>query len=119
MRSLLFIPADDERKLGKGVGCGADALILDLEDAVSMPRKAAARGIAAQYIAATRALEKRPRLYVRINALDTPHWEEDLVGVIGSRPDGVLLPKARSGGDVHTLSICLLYNLTLPTKLEV
>ena len=47
MRSLLFIPADDERKLGKGVGCGADALILDLEDAVSTPRKATARGIAA------------------------------------------------------------------------
>jgi citrate lyase subunit beta / citryl-CoA lyase len=107
MRSLLFIPADDERKLGKGVGCGADALILDLEDAVSAPRKAAARGIAAQYIAATRALEKRPLLYVRINALDTPYWEEDLAGVMGSRPDGVLLPKARSGEDVHTLSIAL------------
>ena len=74
---------------------------------MSAPRKAAARAIAAQYIAATRALEKRPRLYVRINALDTPHWEEDLAGVMGSRPDGVLLPKARSGGDVHTLSIAL------------
>src|SRR5258705_3881870 len=107
MRSLLFIPADDERKLGKGVGCGADALILDLEDAVSTPRKAAAREVATQYVAATRALEKRPRLYVRINALDTPHWEEDLAGVMGSRPDGVLLPKARSGEDVHTLSIAL------------
>ena len=107
MRSLLFIPGDDEKKLAKGVGCGADALILDLEDSVSAPRKAAARAIVAQYIAATRALEKRPLLYVRINALDTPYWEEDLAGVIGSRPDGVLLPKARSGGDVHTLSIAL------------
>jgi citrate lyase subunit beta/citryl-CoA lyase len=107
MRSLLFIPGDDEKKLGKGVGCGADALILDLEDAVSAPRKSAARGIVAQYIAATRALAKRPLLYVRINALDTPYWEADLAGVMGSRPDGVLLPKARSGGDVHTLSIAL------------
>ena len=44
---------------------------------------------------------------MRINALDTPYWEEDLAGVMGSRPDGVLLPKARSGGDVHTLSIAL------------
>jgi citrate lyase subunit beta/citryl-CoA lyase len=44
---------------------------------------------------------------VRINALDTPYWEADLAGVVGSRPDGVLLPKARSGGDVHTLSIAL------------
>src|SRR5882757_2793453 len=107
MRSLLLIPADDERKLGKGVSTGADALILDLEDAVSALRKGAARSICAQYVAETRALEKRPLLYVRINALDTLYWEEDLAGVIGGRPDGVLLPKARSGGDVHTLSIAL------------
>ena len=107
MRSLLFIPADDERKLGKGVGAGADALILDLEDSVSAVRKGAARQIGAQYIAATRALETRPLLYVRINALDTPLWEDDLAGVMGARPDGILLPKARSGEDVHKLSIAL------------
>jgi citrate lyase subunit beta/citryl-CoA lyase len=107
MRSLLFIPADDERKLAKGMGSGADALILDLEDAVSLARKPAARTIAAGFITATRAQEQRPRLYVRINALDTPHWEADLAGVMGSQPDGILLPKARSGEDVHTLSIAL------------
>jgi citrate lyase subunit beta / citryl-CoA lyase len=107
MRSLLFIPGDDEKKLAKGAGSGADALILDLEDSVSMPRKAVARGITSQYITATRALAKRPLLYVRVNSLDTPYWEEDLAGVAGSRPDGVLLPKARSGADVHTLSIAL------------
>jgi citrate lyase subunit beta/citryl-CoA lyase len=107
MRSLLFIPGDDERKLAKGVSSGADALILDLEDSVSAARKAAARQIAAQYIAATRALERRPRLYVRINALDTPLWEDDLAGIIGARPDGILLPKARSGEDVQRLSIAL------------
>jgi len=107
MRSLLFIPADDERKLAKGIDTGADALILDLEDSVSASRKAAARTITSQYVAAIRALETRPRLYLRINALDTPYWEEDLAGVMGSKPDGVLLPKARSGEDVHTLSIAL------------
>ena len=107
MRSLLFIPGDDEKKLAKGVGCGADALILDLEDAVSSARKPAARAITAQYVAATRALKPRPLIYVRVNALDTPYWEDDLAGIMGSRPDGVLLPKARSGGDVHTLSIAL------------
>jgi len=107
MRSLLFIPADDERKLAKGASSGADALILDLEDAVSLARKPAARTAAAEYITATRAIETRPRLYVRINALDTPHWEADLAGVMGSQPDGILLPKARSGEDVHTLSIAL------------
>jgi citrate lyase subunit beta/citryl-CoA lyase len=107
MRSMLFVPGDDEKKLAKGIGCGADALILDLEDSVNASRKAAARPIVAQYVTATRALQRRPLLYVRINALDTPYWEEDLAGVIGSRPDGVLLPKARSGADVHTLSIAL------------
>jgi len=107
MRSLLFIPGDDEKKLGKGVGSGADALILDLEDSVSAARKSAGRQIASQYIAATRALETRPRLYVRINALDTPLWEDDLTAVMGSAPDGILLPKARSGEDVHKLSIAL------------
>jgi len=107
MRSLLFIPADDERKLGKGVTSGADALILDLEDAVSAARKGAAREIAARYIEATRPVGMRPRLYVRINALDTPHWERDLAGVAGSRPDGIILPKARSGEDVHKLAIAL------------
>jgi citrate lyase subunit beta/citryl-CoA lyase len=107
MRSLLFIPGDDEKKLGKGVGSGADALILDLEDSVGAARKGAARQIVAQYIAATRALQVRPRLYVRINALDTPLWEDDLGGVVAAGPDGVLLPKARSGEDVHKLSIAL------------
>jgi citrate lyase subunit beta/citryl-CoA lyase len=85
----------------------ADALILDLEDSVGGPRKAAARQIVAQYIAATRALQVRPRLYVRINALDTPLWEGDLAGVVAAGPDGILLPKSRSGEDVHKLSIAL------------
>jgi citrate lyase subunit beta / citryl-CoA lyase len=107
MRSLLFIPGDDERKLAKGAGSGADALILDLEDAVSPARKGAARTITAQYIASTRGSEKRPALYVRVNALDTAHWEADLAGVMEARPDGIVLPKARSGEDVHKLSIAL------------
>jgi citrate lyase subunit beta/citryl-CoA lyase len=107
MRSLLFIPGDDERKLGKGIASGADALILDLEDAVSASRKQAARKIAASFIAETRPLAGRPRLYVRINALDTPDWELDLAGIGASAPDGILLPKARSGEDVHKLSIAL------------
>jgi citrate lyase subunit beta/citryl-CoA lyase len=107
MRSLLFIPADDERKLAKGPTSGADALILDLEDAVSEARKGAARTLAAQFIVDLWARDGRPLIYVRINALDTAHWQDDLAGVIGSRPEGILLPKARSGEDVHKLSIAL------------
>jgi citrate lyase subunit beta/citryl-CoA lyase len=107
MRSLLFIPGDDERKLSKGVDSGADALILDLEDAVAAGRKQVAREISAGFIAQAKQPAARPQLYVRINALDTPHWEKDLAVVVASAPDGILLPKARSGEDVHKLSIAL------------
>jgi citrate lyase subunit beta/citryl-CoA lyase len=107
MRSLLFIPADDEKKLGKGITTGADALILDLEDAVSAPRKAAARTLAAQYITEISPRECRPLIFVRINAMDTPLWQDDVTAVIGARPDGVLLPKSGSGEDVHKLSVAL------------
>jgi citrate lyase subunit beta/citryl-CoA lyase len=107
MRSFLFIPADDEKKLGKGLATGADALILDLEDAVSAERKAAARALAAAYIKDARPKAGRPRLYVRINGLDTNQWQDDIAGVIGAQPDGVFLPKPRSGDDVHRLSLAL------------
>jgi citrate lyase subunit beta/citryl-CoA lyase len=107
MRSLLFVPADSERKLTKGASTGADALILDLEDSVEAGRKDAARRLAAQYLADARPLEARPRLYVRINALDTVLWQDDIAGVIGAQPDGILLPKPRSGDDVRKLSLAL------------
>ena len=54
-----------------------------------------------------RARQDRPRLYVRINALDTSFWQDDLAGVMAARPDGIMLPKPRSGEDVHKLSIAL------------
>jgi citrate lyase subunit beta / citryl-CoA lyase len=107
MRSFLFIPADDEKKLGKGLSTGADALILDLEDSVSPERKPVARALAARYLADMRPKDGRPRLYVRINALDTGLWQDDIAGVIGAQPDGVFLPKPRSGDDVHRLSLAL------------
>ena len=107
MRSLLFVPADSERKLAKAEASGADTLLLDLEDAVSGSRKPAARQIGAEYIRALRPREGRPHLYVRINALDTSYWQDDLAGVMGAAPDGIMLPKPRSGEDVHKLSIAL------------
>src|SRR5262245_64477423 len=107
MRSWLCIPANDEKKLAKGFGTGADGLILDLEDSVSAANKPAARALAKAYIEATGASEQRPQILVRINALDTPYWQDDLLGVMDARPDAILLPKARSGEDVHTLSVAL------------
>lgn len=107
MRSLLFVPADAERKLAKGMASGADVLLLDLEDSVAAPRKAAAREMAHAFIAANRAVATRPRIYVRINALDTEYWQADLAAVMPAAPDGIMLPKAAGGDDVHRLSIAL------------
>ena len=70
MRSLLFVPADSERKLTKGLASGADALILDLEDSVAPANRPAARTLTAAFIAEARKTERRPLLYVRINPLD-------------------------------------------------
>jgi citrate lyase subunit beta / citryl-CoA lyase len=104
MRSLLFVPADSEKKVNKALSVGADALILDLEDAVAADNKAAARPMAAAFIRATMAVANRPRLFVRINAFDTPFWQDDLAGVMAARPDGIMLPKPRSGADVDRLA---------------
>src|SRR6185312_5604872 len=69
LRSLLFVPGDSERKFARASACGADALILDLEDSVALPQKPAARAHVAGLIDPDL---KRPWVFfVRINALDT------------------------------------------------
>ncbi|MEZ5843976.1 MAG: CoA ester lyase [Hyphomicrobiaceae bacterium] len=107
MRSLLFVPGDSERKQSKALSFGADALILDLEDSVAPDRKAAAREMTRGFLADMLAQPSRPLLYVRINAMDTQWWQADVEAVMKARPDGIMLPKSRSGEDVHTLSVTL------------
>lgn len=101
---MLFVPADSERKLAKGDGSGADALILDLEDSVEASRKALARDTAAAYIKArARAAEAPPLLYVRINPLDSGYALADLAAVTIPGLAGIMLPKADGAGDVVRL----------------
>jgi citrate lyase subunit beta/citryl-CoA lyase len=102
LRSWLFVPGDSEKKLAKAVGVDADALILDLEDAVMPERKAAARGLVRDYLS-ERQHARRHQLWVRINPLDHPEAGADLGAVMPLRPDGVVLPKTRSPDDVETL----------------
>lgn len=102
MRSWLFAPADSARKLDKGLGCGTDVLILDLEDSVSLANKAAARTTALAFLKGA-ARERGPRLYVRVNALDTGLTDADLDAVLPGRPDGIMLPKSATGADVTHL----------------
>jgi citrate lyase subunit beta / citryl-CoA lyase len=100
MRSLLFVPADSPGKLDKAAGCGADALILDLEDSVAPTRKEAARAGAAGFLMQARSVPTRPQLIVRVNGLATGLIDADLDAVAAARPDAIMLPKAEGGASV-------------------
>ena len=107
LRSLLFIPGDSERKLAKGDASGADALILDLEDAVAAQNKAAARALVAAFLAEWPGEQRASQLWVRLNPLDSGLIDDDLAAVIGGAPDGVMLPKCDGPDDVRALSVKL------------
>ena len=102
MRSLLFVPGDSERKLAKGETAGADALVLDLEDAVSADRIEIARAMVRDYLQAHRD-RSRTRLWVRVNPLSTEKALPDLAAIVAGAPDGVLLPKVNSAAELAVL----------------
>lgn len=103
-RSLLFIPADSEKKLARADACGADAVILDLEDSVAAESKAIARTSAAAFLGARPPSARTFAILVRINPLGAPHALADLAAVMRGAPDGVVLPKADGPGDASKLS---------------
>ncbi len=102
LRSMLFVPADSERKLLKSVECPADVLILDLEDSVAEARKVGARSTAAEFITA-QAAKLDARLFVRINPLDTALAMGDLAAVVVPGLAGIMLPKTYSAADIVRL----------------
>src|SRR5262245_47416640 len=90
-RSVLYMPGSNARAIEKARTLPADAVILDLEDSVAPEAKAHARQ---QVLDAVRAGGFAPReVVVRINALETPWWIEDLNAVARAKPDAVLVPK--------------------------
>ncbi len=98
-RSVLYIPASKARALEKARGLKVDAIIFDLEDAVAVEEKAAARDLLAE--ALTQDYGTRFKI-VRINALDTEWGVADAAAVSGA--DAVLLPKVGSAADVDALA---------------
>jgi citrate lyase subunit beta / citryl-CoA lyase len=102
LRSMLFVPGDSERKLVKGAGSGADALVLDLEDSVPAARLPVARTMVREYLAANRDRSKQ-QLWVRVNPLSTDKALPDLAAIVGGAPDGILLPKTTSAKDAVML----------------
>lgn len=102
LRSLLFVPGDRPERMEKALGLGADALILDLEDSVAPANKAGARAHVADFL--ERADRTGPKLFVRLNPLDSDYFVDDLAGVLGSFPDGLVLPKAEGAASVRRLA---------------
>ncbi|MEY2521574.1 MAG: citrate lyase subunit beta / citryl-CoA lyase [Ilumatobacteraceae bacterium] len=104
-RSWLFTPADDERKISRAIGAGSDAVIFDLEDAVTAEHRPKARAILAELLA-SRADGPSQR-WVRINPLDTPDALSDLAAAVQPHLDGIVLPKIRAAADVTRLDHAL------------
>ena len=97
-RSFLFAPGNHARRVEKSLTLGADAVILDLEDAVANAEKEATRALVIQALAQPR----RCRGYVRVNALGTPWSHGDFMAVVAPGVDGIVLPKVESASDLHT-----------------
>ncbi|MDP8900344.1 MAG: aldolase/citrate lyase family protein, partial [Actinomycetota bacterium] len=107
-RSLLAVPASNRKMVEKALASGADAVFLDLEDAVAPERKAGARD---DVVRALGELDwgGRPTLF-RVNALDTRWFYRDVVEVVeaaGERLDAVLVPKVDRPEDLHAVAVLL------------
>ncbi len=103
MRSLLFVPALDARKLEKSLGSGADVIIADLEDSVAADAKETARAVVVDFLKTTAGRVDRPKLHVRINGFDTAQADRDIDAAVAAGAEGLMLPKAAGGMDVTRL----------------
>ena len=101
LRSLLFVPGDRPERFDKAAASGADALILDLEDAVAPAAKASARAAVAAQLRADRGVVA---VFVRVNPLGTALLDEDLAALGGLSPDAIVLPKAEGAASVRDLA---------------
>src|ERR1700756_4402901 len=99
LRSFLFAPGNHARRVEKALSLDADAVILDLEDAVATAEKRATRDA----VIAGLARPRRALLYVRVNAVDTEFCYGDLAAIVRPGLDGVILPKVESAAGLATI----------------
>jgi len=98
-RSMLFLPGNNPNMLINGNCLGSDAVIFDLEDAVSPSEKDAARILVRNTM---RYMDFQGcEIIVRINSIDTPYWQQDLTQILPWKPNLILLPKTGSADDVR------------------
>ncbi len=103
-RSFLYVPGDQADMLGGAIHRGADALIIDLEDAVAPESKASARSIVARWL--TGLEDPAPQLWVRINSR-SPLRESDLEAVVCPALRGVYVPKTASRQEMEMVADAL------------
>lgn len=104
-RSVLYIPGSNQRAMEKAKGISADALILDLEDAVAPAQKTSARELIAEVVNAGGYGYRE--IVIRINALNTSWGEEDLRMAARTRADAVCVPKVESAEQVRAVAAVL------------
>jgi citrate lyase subunit beta/citryl-CoA lyase len=96
-RSFLFAPGNHARKVEKVFDCGADHVILDLEDAVAKAEKVATRALVVDALKRSRPIgAKKVGAYIRVNAFNTEFCYGDAVAVVGRGLDGIILPMVES-----------------------
>ena len=98
LRSLLFAPGDSEKKMAKASECGADCVILDLEDSVAAARKPLARQMVRDFLKA--GTNPKVEFWVRVNPLDGPYILHDIAAVVAAGPAGIILPKANNAAEL-------------------
>ena len=100
-RSVLYLPASNERALEKAKALPVAGLILDLEDAVAPDAKTTARELAcAAVVSGAYGMRE---LTIRVNGLGTPWHDDDLVAACAAGPEGIVVPKVNSADEVRTL----------------
>lgn len=115
-RSVLYMPGSNARALEKAKTLPADALILDLEDAVAPEMKTEARNLVAQ--AVMRGGYGPRELVIRTNAADTAHFQEDFRAAVDAAPDAILVPKIQAVDDLLEIAGCLeKYNAPPKTRI--
>ena len=104
-RSVFYLPASNPRAIEKARGLNADAVILDLEDAVAPDAKPAAREQAAA--AASSGEYGRRTVTIRVNGIGTEWHDDDIVAAAQAGPAAVVVPKVNSAEEVHALVAAL------------
>ena len=97
-RTMLFAPGNHPRKVEKVFNAGADAVILDLEDAVAIAEKPASRAV----VLAAMQQPRRCLGYIRLNGMETEFCYGDIQAVVQPGVDGIILPKAESADQLKT-----------------